>query len=99
MSAPACEDAPRGIERCACLHRRRCLAAMHRETTNANTVVRDYWSSVSSSQLHLARWPSEPDVRRRYENGEQCGGCAFFAPFNYDWGLCYAYDVAIVDYH
>jgi hypothetical protein len=27
-------------------------------------------------------------VERRCASGEQCGGCAFFAPFDYDWGLC-----------
>jgi len=42
----------------------------------------------TSHQLYLARWLTEPAVRQRYESGEQCGGCAFFAPFNYDWGLC-----------
>ena len=58
------------------------------QEVNTNTVVRDSWSSVASRQRYLDAWPDEPDIRTRYETGEQCGGCAFFAPFNCDWGLC-----------
>jgi hypothetical protein len=61
---------------------------MHAEATNTNTVARDSWSNPKSHQLYLDRWPTEPAVLTRYEGGEQCGGCAFFAPFNHDWGLC-----------
>jgi hypothetical protein len=61
---------------------------MHPEPTNRNVVLRNSWSNASSQQLYSDRWPTEPAVRARYERGEQCGGCSFFAPFNYDWGLC-----------
>lgn len=62
--------------------------AMRRDLANTNAVVRDSWSSPGSRELYFDGWPTEPDVRQRYESGEQCGGCAFFAPFNYDWSLC-----------
>lgn len=29
-----------------------------------------------------------PELQRHSENGDQCGGCSFFAAFNADWGLC-----------
>jgi hypothetical protein len=64
------------------------LTMMPPDLTNRNTIVRDAWSSARSHQRYLEQWPDEPTVRTRYDNGEQCGGCAFFAPFNYDWGLC-----------
>jgi hypothetical protein len=61
---------------------------MRRDLANTNTVVRDSWSSPGSRQLYIDGWPTEPAIRQRYESGEQCGCCAFYAPFNYDWGLC-----------
>ena len=55
---------------------------------NANRIITDNWSNEASRQLYESRWPDEPAVRAACENGGQCGGCAFFAPFNDDWGLC-----------
>jgi hypothetical protein len=55
---------------------------------NANAVCTDRWSNDDSERLCNQQWPDEPAVRQQYENGEQCGGCSFFAPFNFDWGLC-----------
>jgi hypothetical protein len=55
---------------------------------NRNHIVTDDWSSHASGQLYKALWPQEPACREQYENGRQCGGCSFFAPFNADWGLC-----------
>ena len=55
---------------------------------NRNVVVTDNWSNEGSRSRYQSRWTEEPDVLRKYEDGEQCGGCSFFAPFNADWGLC-----------
>jgi hypothetical protein len=55
---------------------------------NRNTIVTDGFSNSQSLRLYQSRWPEEPSVANQYEQGEQCGGCAFFAPLNEDWGLC-----------
>jgi len=57
-------------------------------STNRNVVVRDTWSNPASQLRYSEEWPDEPAIRAQYEDGEQCGGCAFFAPFNHDRGLC-----------
>jgi len=56
--------------------------------TNRNTIVTETWSDPESERLYRERWPDDPGLFERYEDGEQCGGCAFFAPFNADFGLC-----------
>jgi len=55
---------------------------------NLNQIVTTNWSNPQSEQLYQLRWPDEPDVRTACEEGQQCGGCSFFAEFNADWGLC-----------
>lgn len=55
---------------------------------NQNTVATKAFSSSSSKQMYEAMWPEEPATRELYESGIQCGGCSFFAAFNYDWGPC-----------
>ena len=55
---------------------------------NKNAITTDTWSNPSAKDLYTAQWPEEPETRAQYEEGRQCGGCAFFAPFNADWGLC-----------
>ena len=55
---------------------------------NTNRIITDRWSNDNSQRLYERQWPEEPALKRRYEEGEQCGGCSFFAPFNHDWGLC-----------
>ena len=55
---------------------------------NVNRIITDTWSNEVSKQLYELGWPDEPTVRLACENGAQCGGCSFFAPFNDDWGLC-----------
>lgn len=53
-----------------------------------NRIVTNTWSNPASQARYQANWPDEPAMLRLYENGDQCGGCSFFAPFNSDWGLC-----------
>lgn len=55
---------------------------------NKNAIITDTWSNPSAKDLYDAAWPEEPETRAQYEEGRQCGGCAFYAPFNADWGLC-----------
>ncbi|QDV35712.1 hypothetical protein [Tautonia plasticadhaerens] len=55
---------------------------------NRNMIVTGGWSNDEARTLYEAGWPGEPEVRRRYKAGEQCGGCSYYAKFNSDWGLC-----------
>ncbi|MGV3721894.1 MAG: hypothetical protein ACO1SX_13355 [Actinomycetota bacterium] len=55
---------------------------------NENRIVTDRWSSAASQRMYEDQWPEEPETAACYLEGDQCGGCAFFAPFNSDWGLC-----------
>jgi hypothetical protein len=55
---------------------------------NANKIITNAWSNPQSQQLMELHWPDEPGLRVLYANGDQCGGCSFFADFNEDWGLC-----------
>src|SRR3989304_1728298 len=55
---------------------------------NRNHIITDRWSNDDSKRLYELQWPEEPKLREQYEEGQQCGGCSFFAKFNFDWGLC-----------
>jgi hypothetical protein len=55
---------------------------------NRNTIMTEAFSSPTSARMYKERWPDEPATRERCDNGDQCGGCSYFAPFNTDWGLC-----------
>ena len=55
---------------------------------NTNNIVTNAWSDRKSETLYTTQWPDEPALLPQYENGDQCGGCSFFAEFNADWGLC-----------
>ena len=59
-----------------------------REGTNENHVITDRFSNARSERLFRDHWPNQPAILAQYEEGSQCGGCAYFAPFNADWGLC-----------
>lgn len=55
---------------------------------NQNTIVTDRWSNPTAERLYVTKWPDELVCQMQYEEGRQCGGCSYFAPFNQDWGLC-----------
>jgi hypothetical protein len=55
---------------------------------NRNAIVTTTWSNPVTAELYVLKWPNEPGIRQQCEQGNQCGGCSFFAPFNSDWGLC-----------
>lgn len=56
---------------------------------NSNRIVTDRFSNPESQKMYQEHWSEEPETYTGlYQEGYQCGGCAFFAPFNPDWGLC-----------
>lgn len=55
---------------------------------NENRIKTDGFSSSTSQQLYSDGWPDEPECKAKYASGEQCGGCSFFAPLNFDYGVC-----------
>jgi hypothetical protein len=55
---------------------------------NQNHIVWHAFSNPDSEARYRAQWPDEPEVRKLYEEGAQCGGCSFFAKFDLDYGLC-----------
>ena len=55
---------------------------------NSNFIKTDEFSNPESERLYRERWPDEPGMKARYEVGDQCGGCSFYAKLNADWGLC-----------
>ena len=55
---------------------------------NTNVLHTSGFSNPESQELYEQQWPRAPAVRKMYNEGQQCGGCSFFAPFNSDWGLC-----------
>lgn len=55
---------------------------------NSNQIVTNRWSNPQSERAYAGGWPGEPDLKCKADEGDQCGGCSFFAPFNEDFGLC-----------
>lgn len=55
---------------------------------NQNAIITDTWSNPDSEALYRNEWPDEPAIRAQKLEGDQCGGCSYFAPFNLDFGLC-----------
>lgn len=55
---------------------------------NQNQIIPNCWSNPDSQRLYEQRWPDDTTCEQYYEAGRQCGGCAFFAAFDSDWGLC-----------
>lgn len=55
---------------------------------NHNVIRLDGWSNPDTEAIYTNNWRDSPELRSQHENGDQCGGCSFFAAFNSDWGLC-----------
>lgn len=55
---------------------------------NRNHIVTEGFSNSESDKLYRLNWPNEPEIAKAYREGQQCGGCTWFAPFNADYGLC-----------
>ena len=53
---------------------------------NDNRILVDGWSNPVTKALYESQWATAPKIREQYEEGVQCGGCSFFAPFDSDWG-------------
>lgn len=55
---------------------------------NSNSIHPNGWSNPLTQEVYDGQWADAPSLRIQHANGDQCGGCSFFAPFNSDWGLC-----------
>ena len=55
---------------------------------NKNKLTTNDFSNPASRLRYEQRWSEEPELRQQCEEGDQCGGCSFFAPLNADFGLC-----------
>jgi hypothetical protein len=56
---------------------------------NENHITTSGFSNPKSQQAYQDAFKDDPSLFKRVvEDCEQCGGCAFFAPFNPDFGLC-----------
>ena len=55
---------------------------------NRNRIITDAWSNPDSESLYRRGWPDQPELAEQYESGDQCGGCAFYAKLNADFGIC-----------
>lgn len=55
---------------------------------NENRIKTDDFSCAASKQLYFDDWPNEPECKEKHHEGDQSGGCSFFAPLNCDYGIC-----------
>lgn len=55
---------------------------------NENRITISDFSNPRSKRLYVDGWPDEAACKTQYENGAQCGGCSFFVPLNFDYGIC-----------
>jgi hypothetical protein len=55
---------------------------------NQNSLITNDWSNPDSKALYMSDWPNAPEYKERYQKGDQCGACSFYAKFNFDFGLC-----------
>jgi hypothetical protein len=57
-------------------------------TPDPNRIAVHEFSNPESKRRYEQKFPGEPGLFKQYEDGGQCGGCAFFAPLNTDFGIC-----------
>ncbi len=55
---------------------------------NKNRIITNNFSNPDTKRMYDRQWPDEPLLQKSYQKGDQCGGCAYFAPLNEDWGIC-----------
>lgn len=55
---------------------------------NTNKIVTTDFSNSETKAIYEHDWNGDASLQHQHENGEQCGGCSFYAPFNEDYGLC-----------
>lgn len=55
---------------------------------NTNAIRTDGWSNPETEATYKNDWPESPELKLQHQEGDQCGGCSFFAAFSADWGLC-----------
>ncbi len=55
---------------------------------NTNKITITGFSNPETKEIYEQNWNGDASLKQQYENGEQCGGCSFFAEFNEDYGLC-----------
>jgi hypothetical protein len=56
---------------------------------NDNKIITNRFSNPEAEKLYMSAFENDPELYKQYAiDTLQCGGCAFFAPFNSDWGLC-----------
>ena len=55
---------------------------------NQNRIKTEGFSNSESERLYTEHWPDDPETAELCDAGQQCGGCAFYAKFNADYGLC-----------
>jgi hypothetical protein len=58
------------------------------EQMNTNKITTTDFSNPETKAIYEQDWDGDMSLKQRYENGQQCGACSFYAPFNEDYGLC-----------
>lgn len=58
-------------------------------TRNQNIIIEHDFSNPASDRAYMSQFADDPDLYEKVVNEAlQCGGCAFFAPLNADYGIC-----------
>lgn len=55
---------------------------------NTNKITTTDFSNPETKAIFKQDFNGDESLRQKYEKGQQCGGCSFYAEFNEDYGLC-----------